>query len=61
MIALTISRGSGPLAGVFTYTTQACPSSTYRVVENSGALNGNGVRPQGIITAYFVTEDAASC
>jgi hypothetical protein len=58
MIALTIAQGSGPFLGVFNYTTMTCPSSTYRVVENDGALNGNGVRPQGIITAYWVTASA---
>jgi hypothetical protein len=56
MIALTISRGSGPFLGVFTYVPDPdneCPVDEYRVVENAGALNGNGVRPQGIITAYW--------
>jgi hypothetical protein len=60
MIALTLSRGSGPIAGVFTYTTMTCPSHTYLVVENAGALHGTKVRPQGIITAYWKTPSPAA-
>lgn len=60
MIALTISRGSGPFLGVFTYTTMTCPSHTYQVVENAGALHGTKVRPQGIITAFWITPSSAA-
>lgn len=60
MIALTIARGSGPIVGVFTYTTMTCPSHTYQVVENAGALHGTKVRPQGIITAFWVTPSSGA-
>jgi hypothetical protein len=63
MIALTVARGSGPFLGLFTYVPNpegACPTEEYRVVENAGALNGTGVRPQGIITAYWTAITDAS-
>jgi hypothetical protein len=59
LIALTISRGSQPVPGEqvlqYKWESETCPVNykyTYTVVYNQGALNGNGVRPQGVITAY---------
>ena len=52
MIALTVAQGTIEPLNVIDYWTQTCPSRGYRVVYNDGALNGTGVRPQGIITAY---------
>jgi hypothetical protein len=46
-IANVIARGYYD-AGVFNW--RLCPN--FRVPYNGGALNGTGVRPQGIITAY---------
>jgi hypothetical protein len=46
-IANVIARGFYD-AGVFNW--RSCPN--FRVPYNGGALNGNGVRPQGVITAY---------
>jgi hypothetical protein len=58
-IALTVARGQeNPPFQYFTYKVNACPSYTYKVVYNAGALNGTGVRPQGIITAYAETSSA---
>jgi hypothetical protein len=60
-IALTVARGQqDPIFQIFTYSSNTCPNFEYKVVYNDGALNGNGVRPQGIITAYQVTSSAAS-
>ncbi len=58
LIALTLARGSQPVPGVqviqYKWNSETCPDFeyTYTVVYNEGALNGTGVRPQGIITAY---------
>lgn len=61
-IALTISRGaSAPnltgasnLSRVFVLFNGDC-EELFRVWYNNGALNGDGVQPQGVITAYRVT------
>jgi len=61
-IALTIARGQpDPILQIFTFDIAAntCPTVTYRVVYNDGPLNGVGVRPQGIITAYPVVSEFA--
>lgn len=69
LIALTVARGSAPVPGEqvlqWKWSSMTCPTYnyTYTVVYNQGALNGKGVRPQGIITAYesvTVTNDAKS-
>lgn len=61
-ISLTVARGTKSLvAQVFTYSTDTCPSFTYIVVFNTGALNGNGVQPEGIITAYQQGASAQAC
>jgi len=67
-ISVTVARGTqDPIFHIFTYVISGntCPTVTYKVVYNDGALNGNGVRPQGIITAYPVvtesTVNATSC
>lgn len=49
-IAQVISRGYFD-AGVWNFRT--CPN--FRVPYNGGALNGNGISPQGIITAYWAS------
>jgi hypothetical protein len=60
-IALTVAQGdltsgTADTSGVYTYYADgACSSPTFTVVFNQGALNGNGIRPQGIITAYWNT------
>lgn len=60
-IALTVAQGQQSLTQQsFIYSSNSCPSFTYKVVFNTGALNGNGVRPQGIITAYQVTAAASA-
>jgi hypothetical protein len=62
-IALTIARGQpDPILQIFTFDIAAntCPTVTYKVVYNDGPLNGIGVRPQGIITAYPVVSESAS-
>jgi hypothetical protein len=72
LIALTVARGSAPVPGEqvlqWKWHTLTCPTYnyTYTVVYNQGALNGHGVRPQGIITAYESvtvtnTANAAKC
>jgi hypothetical protein len=61
-IALTIARGQpDPVFQIFTFviSTNTCPTVTYKVVYNDGPLNGTGVRPQGIITAYPVVSESA--
>jgi hypothetical protein len=61
-IALTVARGQqDPVFQIFTFviTGNTCPIVTYKVVYNDGPLNGNGVRPQGIITAYPVVTESA--
>ena len=61
-IALTIARGRpDPVFQIFTFVISGntCPIVTYKVVYNEGPLNGNGVRPQGIITAYPVVTGPA--
>jgi hypothetical protein len=60
MIAVTVSQGAQLPLNVFQYQVPQCPPSWYRVVYNQGALNGTGVRPQGIITAYPTTTAASS-
>lgn len=61
-ITVTVSLGEAVIGvQAFLYTANVCPTSQYYVVYNTGALNGNGVQPQGIITAYPITsEDAAT-
>ena len=58
-IAVVVARGGQSTSGHFFYKGYpgsafglGCKEVSYRVVYNTGALNGNGVRPQGIITAY---------
>lgn len=61
-IALTIARGQpDPVFQIFTFviSINTCPTVTYKVVYNEGPLNGYGVRPQGIITAYPVVTGPA--
>jgi hypothetical protein len=61
-IALTVARGTQSLVRQqFTYSTNTCPSFTYIVAFNTGALNGNGVRPQGIKTAFQEGAAAQAC
>jgi hypothetical protein len=57
-IALTISRGEYVTdfqqdggSGIYALFSDRC-TELFRVIYNGGALNGTGVRPQGIITAY---------
>lgn len=52
MIASTVARGKQTFGFYYQNLTQ-CPRMTYKVVFNDGALGGTGVRPQGIITAYY--------
>lgn len=59
MIALTIARGVADGPNVYDYYPVACEGPVFRVVYNLGAYNGNGVRPHGIITAYYITVNAA--
>jgi hypothetical protein len=59
MIAVTVAQGTIQPLNVIDYWTQTCPSRGFRVVYNDGALNGTGVRPQGIITAYPLTAASA--
>lgn len=61
MIALTIARGEKVTdlqqdggSVIFALFDNSC-HELFRVIYNGGAYNGNGVRPQGIITAYYVT------
>jgi hypothetical protein len=61
-IALTVARGQqDPVFQIFTFVIagNTCPIVTYKVVYNDGPLNGAGVRPQGIITAYPVVSESA--
>jgi len=59
MIALTIARGErvkdlqqdGGTA-IYALFNKKC-TELFRVIYNGGALHGNGIRPQGIITAYY--------
>jgi hypothetical protein len=64
MIALTIARGErvpdlqqdgGSV--IFSLFDPDC-NELFRVVYNGGAYNGNGVSPQGIITAYYIDNPA---
>jgi hypothetical protein len=60
-ISVTVARGAqDSIFQIFTYVISGntCPTVTYKVVYNDGALNGNGVRPQGIITAYPVVTES---
>jgi hypothetical protein len=60
-IALTVARGQqDAIFQIFTYvlSRSTCPTVTYKVVYNDGALHGTKVRPQGIITAYAVVTEA---
>jgi hypothetical protein len=63
LIALTVARGTAdPIFQTFTYVLDmVCPTPVYGVWYNEGALNGNGVRPQGIITAYESVENGPEC
>lgn len=61
MIALTIARGEKVSdvqgdggSAIFSLQDNNC-NELFRVIYNGGALNGNGVSPQGIITAYEAT------
>ncbi|MFE0640113.1 hypothetical protein ACFW2Y_00575 [Streptomyces sp. NPDC058877] len=51
-IANTVARGKQSFGFYYTNLAQ-CPPVTFKVVYNDGALGGTGVRPQGIITAYY--------
>ncbi|GGP95674.1 hypothetical protein [Streptomyces melanogenes] len=51
-IANTVARGRQSFGFYYTNLNQ-CPPMTFKVVFNDGALGGTGVRPQGIITAYY--------
>lgn len=51
-IANTVARGKQSFGFYYTNLTQ-CPPMAFKVVFNNGAIGGTGVRPQGIITAYF--------
>lgn len=60
-IALTISRGEDVAdveqdggSVIFALFDNSC-NELFRVIYNGGAYNGNGIRPQGIITAYYIT------
>ncbi len=60
-IALTISRGETATdyqqdggSQIFALFDNSC-NELFRVIYNGGAYNGNGVRPQGIITAYYIS------
>jgi hypothetical protein len=63
LISLTVARGTqDSIFQIFTYVLEeVCPTPVYTVVYNEGALNGNGVRPQGIITAYETIEEGPDC
>ncbi len=57
-IALTIARGESASdvqqdggSAIYALFDNNC-NELFRVIYNGGAYNGNGVRPQGIITAY---------
>ncbi|WP_143676622.1 hypothetical protein [Streptomyces sp. TLI_146] len=50
--ANTVARGRQSFGFYYTNLNQ-CPPMTFKVVFNDGALGGTGVRPQGIITAYY--------
>ncbi|GGP00377.1 hypothetical protein [Wenjunlia tyrosinilytica] len=51
----TFWRGTPNDAGGFSMYTDTCPPMEYfRIVYNAGAYHGNGVRPQGVITAYYI-------
>ncbi|MGI5398398.1 hypothetical protein ACQEVG_02855 [Streptomyces sp. CA-135486] len=52
MIANTVARGKQSF-GFYYQNLAQCPPVTYKVVFNDGPLGGTGVRPQGIITAYY--------
>lgn len=52
MIAQAIARGKMAF-GYFYLDLAQCPPAKFKVVYNSGPLGGTGVRPQGIITAYY--------
>ena len=58
-IALTIARGADVSdvqgdggSNIFAIFDGNC-NELFRVIYNGGAYNGNGVRPQGVITAYY--------
>ncbi|MFJ3584737.1 hypothetical protein ACIPPS_21265 [Streptomyces sp. NPDC090127] len=51
-IANTVARGKQSFGFYYTNLAQ-CPPTTFKVVYNDGALGGTGVRPQGIIIAYY--------
>jgi hypothetical protein len=60
MIALTIARGEKVSdlqqdggSVIFALFDTSC-HELFRVIYNGRALNGTGVSPQGIITAYYV-------
>jgi hypothetical protein len=58
-IALTLARGENARgSSVYTLFDTEC-NPLFVVVANLGALNGTGVRPQGVITAYQVTTSLA--
>ncbi|MYS61143.1 MULTISPECIES: hypothetical protein [Streptomycetaceae] len=52
MIAQTVSRGN-QMFGFYYLNLNQCPAMMFKVVFNDGALGGTGVRPQGVITAYY--------
>lgn len=63
-IALTISRGESVAdyqqdggSRIYALFNNYC-NELFRVIYNGGAYNGYGVRPQGIITAYYITNSA---
>jgi hypothetical protein len=60
-IALTIAKGEEVKdlqqdggSAIFALFDNRC-HELFRVIYNGGALHGNGIRPQGIITAYYRT------
>jgi len=57
--AEAVSRGDD--GGVYGYRLwkNQCPRTVdFRVIYNWGAYNGDGVRPQGVVTAYWVSTAA---
>ncbi|MFF7332602.1 hypothetical protein [Streptomyces sp. NPDC008150] len=51
-IALAVSRGESNASHTIYITYRSKCKEHFRVVVNHGALNGKGVAPQGVITAY---------
>ena len=51
-IANTVARGKQSFGFYYTNLNQ-CPPTAFKVVFNNGAIGGTGVRPQGIVTAYY--------